>query len=579
MRKKFGLYYHDTGTGKTCLSIDICIHAIGIYPMAIIVIPNQNLLRQFQENLLEKCNIGRTNVEKISENQFKLIKNRKNSLTLIIDTVNNLIKPNTYTNNTAKNVIICFDEAHKIKCLNFTISLEKIASSETCVNIASFKNKFKIKESFALTATPMLDSPQDLINILSSMAFLCGISTQNIFNIRAFNKTAQNNSDEFSTKFRDIMVEFQKKGALFSRRKVNTRSNNFPTADLSQCFFNTYSNNTSNPIKVALSRNNMQRAEALNGGKNVTIDTFYKTQFKLSWRKMEQASFICNSAKLSKIKDLVNDFVTKSPILIYSKWVNAGVELVSKYLQNEFPQFVTETLTSDKSAAQFKEIKEKYNSPENHNGSMTQFLVISGVAATGHDFRNTQLMILLEPDVNPGTLVQAIGRVIRINIFDKKPGHTKIVGLLCESPDKKKMTIDEQLYHLMMMKFKYMKLANTIFSEQVNVNVALSPTVSFQNELNLNSKIAQLSKTHHLNIQTTQMLSKRISEISNANLKNSLMQSYNQLQKNHFARNISLLTNIFQKIKQFNKQRQRKQKQPIIPIKPKTILPRTYKKL
>ena len=52
---KFGLFYHDTGTGKTCKIIKQMELYQGIVRNFLVIIPNDGILTQFVSDLLKTC--------------------------------------------------------------------------------------------------------------------------------------------------------------------------------------------------------------------------------------------------------------------------------------------------------------------------------------------------------------------------------------------------------------------------------------------------------------------------------------------------------------------------------------------
>lgn len=467
---KFGIFYHDTGTGKTCQ----IINQISIFQKRVtnflVLVPNSTIIPQFRHDLIKSCPPNmRSNIP----------------LNIYVSTLNEasskkFILPEGET-------VLFYDEAHTIKSVNMSVGINRTKPTNTLLKVYALSDKFNITHSFALTATPMIDSPRELVNILGTMAILAKVDVSELPNMRTLN-----NPKQFEEKLEEILRWFRSKGAYLSRKKLRTNNVSFPNKDVSQSYFDPYDDLFVTPVEIETRSLNAQRNESIR--KKITKENFNQYG-KISWNTgFQRATRLCLEDKLPQILKMCKKQKGKSPVLIYSKFKENGVNIIQEHLlENEFTK--VSVLTGDVAAKNITSEMEKYNSKENKNGSVIEVMLITGRMATGYNFRNTQLMILVEPDYNPGVLQQAMGRVIRRNIFNNERGHVTIVGLLSVSPDKNQMTLDEQLYAILISKLHYIRKAQLIFEnmsiEKIGMNVVQKTANRPPNRFNLTSALKQ----------------------------------------------------------------------------------------
>lgn len=466
---RFGIFYHDTGTGKTCEIIKQITHFQKSVTNILVLIPNKTIIPQFQRNFSQICppNINKTQ-----------------PLNLFVTTLNEA-SSESFTMKKGTTVVF-FDEAHAIKSVNLSLLINKLKTTNTMLKFHLLTQKFNITHAFALTATPMIDSPRELINILGSMAYLANVSIDSLPDLRVLN-TIQN----FEKKFEEILLWFRSKGGYLSRKKLLTNNYAFPVKNVSQSYFDPYTHVNTKPLEIVTDK--ISKYENLSTRKNISRISFNQTK-TLAWsNKSQNAIHVSLEDKLPVILDMCQKYNDKSPVLIYSKFKDKGVLPIATYLANNGITNMV-VLTGDSSSKEIQEKMNMYNDPTNYNGSLISVMLITARMATGYNFRNTQLMILTEPDYNPGVLQQAMGRVIRRKIFDNVHGRgsTKIIGLLSVSPNKTQMTIDQQMHELMMYKLNYMKQASLVFDKVSVESIGLekNPNTSTRDKNKFNLKAA-----------------------------------------------------------------------------------------
>lgn len=544
---KFGLYYHDTGTGKTCQIINHYTKFIGKVDAILVIVPNDKIISQLQKDLIKTCRpeipqgsippvmfvrtlTGAVNlvrelrtsgsVNKNNSNntaaskdpnstnvpvRFKFVRNSKGAVELVSESrtpgnakSNKVPVGFGIENNAASQSLLngswmlLIDEVHKHSSTDMSIplnSLTKVSkASEQLYELSSF---LIIKYAFGFTATPMVDSPSEMFNVLGNMSALVNIRIPNFLKNRQDVNSEQLKNVPYIEKFGKMLTSYKRAGALLDRKRMKVTEKNknnkfiFPELDLTQCYFDPYTGNLTYPVQCAVKSVNSHTNTT--GKRSATKVEFNRTH-TISWPKMGPAAKVCLNDKLEKILELCNHTDYRhTPILIYTRYVEDGVMRILDHLKYKISGNIV-ALTRDMGDNVRKEQYNQYNSVDNRNGGLIKVMIISQFMATGYDFRNTRLMILVEPDFNPGTLQQAIGRVVRRNIFDSDPntsnvrvrGHVKIVGLLSKMPENKPpkqlMTYDEQVYAGLKRKFGRIQSAGKKFGEVSASNVSRMAT-------------------------------------------------------------------------------------------------------
>lgn len=117
--------------------------------------------------------------------------------------------------------------------------------------------------------------------------------------------------------------------------------------------------------------------------------------------------------KVKKDLGLIEGFKGNKKVLIYSNWLDAGVNLVKKELDNIGIKYseVTGSLTRT----------QKDNEIKKYNTDKTKVIIISSSGSEGLNLKNTRSVIILERAWNESRLEQVIGRAIRLNSHKTLP--------------------------------------------------------------------------------------------------------------------------------------------------------------
>lgn len=117
--------------------------------------------------------------------------------------------------------------------------------------------------------------------------------------------------------------------------------------------------------------------------------------------------------KVKKDLGMIEGFKGNKKVLIYSNWLDAGVNLVKKELDNIGVKYseVTGSLTRT----------QKDNEIKKYNENKTKVIIISSSGSEGLNLKNTRSVIILERAWNESRLEQVIGRAIRLNSHKTLP--------------------------------------------------------------------------------------------------------------------------------------------------------------
>jgi hypothetical protein len=137
------------------------------------------------------------------------------------------------------------------------------------------------------------------------------------------------------------------------------------------------------------------------------------------------------------------------------KYSNHGVK-------HEFKPYIFTILTGEISQNKRDKIRQIFNSPENINGELINFLFISAVANIAITFQAVGLLTIISVIPNISLLQQIIGRVVRTNshaLLPKEKQFVEVEILLAQRNDDKGLTKEENNY---IRKEMYYNLINDI---------------------------------------------------------------------------------------------------------------------
>lgn len=415
---------HSLGSGKTLTAITTSQCYLNKYPNdKVIVITPASLIKNFQHEM-EKW--GVQNIEKYEFFTFDSFKNSpiscKNSL-LIVDEVHNL------------RTKIKLDDKSK-KSIGKTKTKGKKSPSDskkksTGLKVAEIINCAKqAKRVLMLTGTPIVNDMYDIENL---MAMSYG---RNPLTKTEFLKMASN-PKVFENYFKCRISFF------------NAAQEHFPTSKVHDIYFKMSQQYYKN---YKLIEENQGFNEKWMSGGDLTI--FYN-----GVRQASNSLFLedTNSPKIDWIINKIKHSEVADKFVVFSHFLNAGSELLSKELQKHHIKYhaISGTTTKTKRAQYVND----------YNANKVKVLFITKAGGEGLNLLETNSIILMEPAWNETTVKQVIGRAIRFKSHDNLPiekRHVDIYKLYTIKPDEDKV------------KFKILaSKPSTKFAEMLSIDLYL----------------------------------------------------------------------------------------------------------
>lgn len=283
-----------------------------------------------------------------------------------------------------KNDMIIIDEVHNFR----TLPLIAIKKGERKIRRAFYMREAvcNFKKVLALTATPIMNSEKDLVNIVS---FLTG------------EKYADRKGDAptYGTFYdqNSLMPHVLDKGhGLFSFYERPKDDGRFPSYDVKN-------------VHLVMPENYFQQyieIEQLQMNRNLNfrtdVEAFY-TNIRNAVNKIDNT---LDSPKVLWTLRKVQDVVSKGGrIIVYSAFLNSGILMIGAHLKSIGVPY--NYISGDVPATKRTQIVEDYNSGK------VPVLLITRAGGEGLDLKGTTAAIMLEPTWNPSAEAQVFGRAVR----------------------------------------------------------------------------------------------------------------------------------------------------------------------
>jgi len=130
----------------------------------------------------------------------------------------------------------------------------------------------------------------------------------------------------------------------------------------------------------------------------------------------------------------INESISKNKkILIYSNWLDAGINIIKGYLKETSIPFSLVTGSLSKEA---KDLNVK-----NYNSGKTSVILITASGSEGLDLKGTRTVVVLEPHWNETRIKQVIGRAVRFKshwLLPKEERRVDIYRLILKKPEHRK---------------------------------------------------------------------------------------------------------------------------------------------
>jgi SNF2 family DNA or RNA helicase len=168
------------------------------------------------------------------------------------------------------------------------------------------------------------------------------------------------------------------------------------------------------------------------------------------------------SPKIKWIKNKIKKCLTDDEkILIYSTWLENGVNLLQKYMSDSnIPYYIIEGSTSNTN---------RFAIVKNFNDNKKKILLITSAGAEGLDLKGTKHVILMEPFWHKSRNKQVIGRAVRYKSHSHLPENEQFVKIynliLTKNP---KYTIGEDVTTADTLLFEMSKTKESITDQFMN---------------------------------------------------------------------------------------------------------------
>jgi SNF2 family DNA or RNA helicase len=453
------LLYHGLGSGKTISAISIarCLLTSTDARKVIIITPT-SVVSQFQKEIL------RVGMPKEIEDKFRVYSFQK-----WLDR----FKEGQVS---SENSVLVVDEAH-----NFNTQIKKDENGEikkgkyNAILLDAAKKAVKI---VLLSGTPSVNYPIELQNYTAIIKDEPYEKTYSEYKAKRIpKKINEENKEVLSEKLFDytkmMFSYFKNSGDIEHFPKVREHETFVEMKE--NKFYDEYMKIESNELKL-LSKKTQDML-----GTTVDAAPFYNGVRRAVNGLSEK------SPKIEWLEKNIKSFSKKGKILIYSNWVNFGINIIKAVLEESKISFdVIEGKTTPK---QRTKIVSEFNS------NQLGVLLITSAGGEGLDLKEVRTVILLEPFWHPGRVAQVKGRAVRYdshknldlkdrtvdiyNLYLKKPSavfkNAEIKGL--KDPQE---TGDEYLIRINRDKSEYIKILEDISYQNSIENDSKNKTNPFK---------------------------------------------------------------------------------------------------
>lgn len=477
------ILYHGLGSGKTITSIAIA----ELFDKTVVVVVPASMRTQWDKELatmkVNKKNYQVFSYEQINDEKIESV----NEKVFIVDEAHRIRSSKTVT---SKTLVKLLQDSFKVILLTGTPMVNTPVDMSPLINVIKgenilpmddkqFNEKFYIQQSKALPAedkrcrlfSPITCTDNGLMHkdrlckyhyVKNAKGSLKKKLTTVDLNGSKTLKEWREKQKERINKARAVakLVEMKPNVSEYSKYVKQMISYYKPEPDLK--YFPKVETNT---IKVSMSteQNKLYQAaqkkvnkidlELLKNGIEVTKKTSAFNAFLNYTRQISNTySGKTNTPKLLKVLEYIKKY--PKPVIVYSNWLENGIEPLDKMLKEDKDKMTHLKFTGSMTDAQKKEVVEKYNSGK------LDVLLLSSSGGEGLDLKNTRQIHILEPHWNDAKISQVIGRGIRYKSheeLDTKDRKVNVFHWISTPLNRKDIGTDEYLYQLSEKKLKEMQ--------------------------------------------------------------------------------------------------------------------------
>jgi SNF2 family DNA or RNA helicase len=161
--------------------------------------------------------------------------------------------------------------------------------------------------------------------------------------------------------------------------------------------------------------------------KNAALETLFRRKDNmpdlkkfLSGIRRSVNGLIAPSPKITWVLKTIDDHIQQNKkLLIYSTWLNSGINLINSELQNKnITYFDINGSTTT---------KDRFKYVQDFNANKRNVIIITSAGAEGLDLKGTSSVIIMEPFWNMTRIEQVIGRAVRYKSHAHLPEKERIV--------------------------------------------------------------------------------------------------------------------------------------------------------
>ncbi|RPJ77381.1 MAG: hypothetical protein EHM20_06295, partial [Alphaproteobacteria bacterium] len=318
--------------------------------------------------------------------------NPDTGISIVLESYDKFIKQ---PSGSCRNSILILDEVHN---LNAEAGI-KFRKMFECSKLAH--------KVILLSATPVKNIPSEIVNQISLLTGI-RVSRHSLEKILEM-KDSREKTELFNQLFK-CKISFFKNEDLSNYPSVNEH---VVRLNMPRDYYNEY-------YKIQEDLKGVELPEMFRKAKDLTV-------FLNGVRRAVNKTVVMSP----KVVWVINK-INKNPkmkILIYSAWLDAGLNIIKEYLgANGIPY-------SEVSGNLSK--KDKDLSVSNYNTGKTKIMLVSAAGSEGLNLKETRIVVILEPHWNNARIRQIIGRAVRYKSHARLPRREKnvtVYHLILEKP-------------------------------------------------------------------------------------------------------------------------------------------------